>query len=496
MLDTTNPNSLHYTTDTAFYNIKGGVAEELGSLKISLAIKNPERPRKYRCKVDLYEHNKVIQIAREASEKLDLRVDLVEIDLDTLTDLLEEYQEQGIKEEVTPSVQVPQATAKKCIEFLSQPNLLNKINELLQQSGIVGESYNRLILFVIASSYKMPHQLNALINGSSGSGKSHLLERITNAIPQEDVITLTRITERSLYNYQETELMHKCLLIEDWDGLEQGAEYALRELISKGMITSSVSVKHKKNGEIRGEVRKVYGAVSTLAATTKGHIYEDNMNRVFVISVDESMEQTNRIIEYQDNKRSGKITNQSEQESIEFLQHCVRMLKPLEVVNPYAHKIKLPVESKNVRRLNNLFKAFVNQITLIHQYQRELDKENRLITTKEDIIQSLDILFDAIMLKVDELDGNLRNFFERLKAYILDKGKSYEFNQYELRQAFNLSKSSVHRYIQELLDYSYIQRKAGSPAKGYKYSITIWEDHQQKRDEIRAFLLNQLKRIK
>ncbi len=47
----------------------------------------------------------------------------------------------------------------------------------------MGEQTNRLFLFIIATSYKMPDTLHALIQGSMGSGKTHLLERISRLIP-------------------------------------------------------------------------------------------------------------------------------------------------------------------------------------------------------------------------------------------------------------------------------------------------------------------------
>jgi hypothetical protein len=48
------------------------------------------------------------------------------------------------------------------------------------------------------------------------------------------------------------------------------------------------------------------------------------------------------------------------------------------VVNPFAHKIKLPEEAHKIRRLNQLYQAFVKQITLLHQYQRICHECSRL----------------------------------------------------------------------------------------------------------------------
>src|SRR5690606_23807201 len=101
--------------------------------------------------------------------------DLIEKDLSQLTELLEYYREKKIHQKQSNSsnkIEVPTASATKCIEFLKSENLIQKFNQLIGKCGIVGEGNNRILLFVIASSYKMQDTLHALIQGSSGSGKT------------------------------------------------------------------------------------------------------------------------------------------------------------------------------------------------------------------------------------------------------------------------------------------------------------------------------------
>ena len=137
---------------------------------------------------------------------------------------------------------------------LEQPkmttDLFFQLNDLIEKSGIVGEQDSRLLLFIIASSYKTKHPLHAIVQGSSGSGKTHLISKIADLMPQEDVLRFTRITESSLYNWGEYELVGKLLIIEDLDGLKEEAMFAMRELISNQRLSSSVSIKDK-NGNIK-----------------------------------------------------------------------------------------------------------------------------------------------------------------------------------------------------------------------------------------------------
>src|SRR5690606_27098039 len=300
-------------------------------------------------------------------------------------------------------------TQNSTIDFLQQPNLLKRLNDLIEQSGIVGEEKTRLLLFIIAISYKTKQPLHAIVQGSSGSGKTHLISKIADLMPPEDVLRFTRITESSLYNWGEYELVNKLLIIEDLDGIKEEAMFAMRELISNQRLSSSVSIKDKK-GNIKSTKKEVKGVFSSLSATTKGEIYEDNMSRSFLLAVDESKEQTDKIIHYQNRRIAGEINPENQEQAKELLQKIIRALKEEEVQNPYATQIQLPENVHKKRRLNEMFQSIIKQITIINQYQRR-SQNGRIVTQIEDIENAVEILFDSIILKIDELDGSLRQFY-------------------------------------------------------------------------------------
>ena len=220
-------------------------------------------------------------------------------------------EQEPVQPKVTPEPKPKQPNLENTIDILQQDNLLKNINKLIEQSGIIGEENSRLLLFIIASSYKTKSPLHAIVQGSSGSGKTHLISKIADIIPQEDVLRFTRITESSLYNWGEYELVNKLLVIEDLDGLKEEAMFAMRELISNQRLSSSVSIKDKK-GNIKSTKKEVKGVFSSLSATTKGEIYEDNMSRSFLLAVDESQDQTDKIINYQNKRIAGEINEQEQ----------------------------------------------------------------------------------------------------------------------------------------------------------------------------------------
>ena len=496
-LITKNPYKLSYTTETANYYIQGGISKILDSMKVTLVVEHLQTQQKSRNKIDLYEDKQVEKTCKEVSEKLNIRKNLLEADIYKLTDLLDQYRETEInnsKQDVTLSaVEGYPLTAQERQQvesFLKQEKLIYKLNELLGKSGIAGEETNRIFLLIIAISYKMPEPLHALIQGSSGSGKTRLLRQISDCIPPERVIRLTRVSDKGFYNYPEKYLKNKLVSLEDVDGLGEDATFAFRELQSNGELSSAISIKQDNGHMISGE-KIVKGPIASLACTTQGEMYEDNMSRVFLIAVDESREQTQRIIQYQNNKAAGQIDTRKEQEIKRFIQNMVREIKPYDVINPFANKIQLPEEAHKIRRLNDLFQCFIKMITVINQYQRKKDERGRLITEAADIDTAIDIMFESIVLKVDELDGSLRQFFEKLKKYVEKKSKSFEFTRFDVREATGLGKTQQQHYINKLLELEYLQQY-GFANRGFRYKIVFWDDYTKLREQIKTHLHKQL----
>jgi hypothetical protein len=218
------------------------------------------------------------------------------------------------------------------------------------------------------------------------------------------------------------------------------------------------------------------------------------MSRSVIIGVDESEEQTRRIISYQNKKIAGLIDLDKEQHARELLQNCIRVLKPYKVINRYADKINLPMEAKMLRRLNEQFQMFVIQVAFINQFQRQIDEQGRIIATPEDIKTATELFFDAIWLKVDELDNSTRQFFERMKEYNKKQGANKTFSQREIRQALNQSKSQCFRYFEELQRLEYITVSDGSANRGFKYKITEaeWKPIKPLKDKIKQDLYDQI----
>ena len=209
------------------------------------------------------------------------------------------------------------------------------------------------------------------------------------------------------------------------------------------------------------------------------------------MAVDESPEQTRNIIDYQNKLHAGKIDVSTIKSTQIFIQNCIRILRPIAVVNPYASIVKLPQNVHKLRRLHGMYQNLVAQVTWWHQYQRQKDRHGRVIAQKQDLQIACDILFETIILKVDELHGSLRQFYETLKTGIQKKGEETLFNRFEIKQITGLGKTQSHKYILQLVELEYLQQ-FGYANKGFKYKIVYWDNYKVMRSKIQQELQLQI----
>jgi DNA primase len=301
----------------------------------------------------------------------------------------------------------------------------------------------------------------------------------------------SRCSEKMLYNVPKYYFKNKLVGFEDVDGLGEDAQYAWRELVSNGELISGVTVRDERGYSTIKEL-VVCGPITSIACTTHGRLYTDNMNRLFLIAIDESKEQTTRITEFQAKEASGQIDKSLQTKAIKQLQNFVRALNPYSVYNPNAPHLKLPEDIQDERRLYKLYLYFIDMVAVLHQYQRERNDKNQLIATKKDCQIAKDLMFECIMLKMDELDGSLRQFFERLKDFIKKKSADAEFTQREIREGLKISKTQLQRFMNELVELEYLHHTTSHANKGNKYRINYWDNYRKMREDVKVFLQNQL----
>ena len=72
---------------------------------------------------------------------------------------------------------------KRAIKYLSSPKLMERTNEDLGKTGVIGEETNRLLMYLVFTSRLRDQPLHIISLGSSGTGKTYLQEKDRRADP-------------------------------------------------------------------------------------------------------------------------------------------------------------------------------------------------------------------------------------------------------------------------------------------------------------------------
>ncbi|WP_298731725.1 CHC2 zinc finger domain-containing protein [uncultured Chitinophaga sp.] len=485
-LNTATPELLTYDGGLLQITILGGIKlTGLDRLRVTLKVEHTQKQLlPVRHNLDLYNNSHSEQLISKLSEAFEMSLQVVTGIISQLTGALEAYRASRLESmQARPAVKPELTVAQReaAINYLKQPGLLRRTSDDIGRSGIVGETINRLIAYLVYSSRKREAPLHIMFLGASGSGKTYLQERVSELIPVEDKIEITQVTENAFYYFKQEELKHKLLLIEDLDGAESSL-YPLRELQSKRRISKTVTLKDSK-GNLKTVTVTVEGPVSVSGCTTREKLYEDNANRCLLLYVDGTSDQDRRIMEYQTRLSAGLVDHSQEQTVKELFRSIQQVLQPVRVVNPYAAYIQLPQQIFKPRRTMTLLLSFIETVTFYHQYQREIKRDGSgqpyIESTPEDISAAFGLLKEVLFSKGDELAKATRNFLEQLKEYLSASGQD-SFTPQQIRKDFRLHPRSLQRYIRELFQYGYIRQVSGyKHRKGFEYTIADKDEYSQ-----------------
>lgn len=499
-IDTTNPEHIIYQQSPLDIAVLGGVRlEGLDRMRVTLKVQVEHLSLRHN--LDLYNDNQTEKLIRKIAERLEIGTSVAAAALTDLTDCLEQYRLEEIEQQQSTQDKRKMLTPeeiKAAQDYLKAPNLMTRTMQDIGSAGVIGEEINRLLMYLIFTSRKRDNPLHIISLGSSGIGKTHLQEKVSELIPEEDRLEITTLSGNAFYYFGQQELRNKLILIEDLDGADE-VLYPLREIKSKKRVTKTVVIKNTK-GETRTVTLKVEGPVCVAGCTTKESLYEDNANRSFLIYIDESPEQDEQIMSYQRAVSAGRIDKAEQFKIAEQFQDMQRVLQSVSIRNPYAESLQIPAEVFKPRRTNAHYLAFIEAVTFYHQYQREKQYdqdtgEEYIETTLEDIEEANKLMREILLRKSDDLNGATRNYFERLKSWMKQEDKN-TFTNASARQALKVNASNQKRYMIALQEWGMIRKVKGDKKNGYGYEVATFEDQRQRNEKIGQVLDSTLSELK
>jgi len=423
-------------------------------------------------------------------DKFSIRDQLqLENDLNQIIEVIEKHKEKKEKEKKRIKPELTEYQKDIGMRFLKNPHLIDEIEDDYTRLGYVRERKNKILLYLVMTSRLMDNPLHAILISRSGAGKSLLADITESLCPPEELESVSDLSAQALYYYGKEDLKHRFIVIGEKEGSE-GSDYPLRELITKKSITKAIPMKDSVTGQIKTVSIKVEGPISFVETTTNGEINPENLNRCFVIGIDESEDQTRLIHEVQRRNYTldGFLQKKDLDKIINKHIYAQRLLKKVLVFNPYAEFLTFPTSKLKTRRDNEKFLRLINVVCFLHQYQRKIKKlklENNetieyIECTPEDYQIAHELLSDGVLDNtLDDLPRPARKLLELIKKYLSERSRrdtipvdKIIFERRDIREYTSWSFAQIRNNFRILKDYEYIQviKARNGLANQYKLS--------------------------
>ncbi|EHR9639580.1 TPA: toprim domain-containing protein, partial [Escherichia coli] len=366
--------------------------------------------------------------ARAAAAELGLAEGDLRRSLGKVLLALEHWQAAPQPENAAPEMTPEDRDA--ALELLRDECLASRIASDMAACGVVGESTNLTAAYLAAVSRKLDRPLAVLIQSSSAAGKSSLMDAVLNLIPPEERLQYSAMTGQSLFYLGETNLQHKILAIAEEEGVRQAA-YALKLLQSDGELTIASTGKDDASGNLVTKQYTVKGPVMLMLTTTAIDVDEELLNRCLVLTVNESREQTEAIHAAQRHAQTleGLLAANEKSYITQLHQNAQRLLRPLNVVNPFASQLTFMSDKTRTRRDHMKYLTLIQSIALLHQYQREIKRvEHRgqvveyIEVTREDITLANRLAHEILGRTLDEMPPQTRKLLTLIQQWVSGSG--------------------------------------------------------------------------
>jgi DNA primase catalytic core len=475
------------------YEVKG-IAREATQLKATVKAWGDKTKGFELTTLDLYSARSRDAYARSCAALFGEQDATLKGDLNRLLERVETWRPEGAaKGQLAPAPTTEERAAAQA--FLTHPELFAEILADLETLGVAGEETNKLLCYLAAVSRKLEDPLSLLIQSRSAAGKSTLQNAVLQLVPDEDKAHYTRLTSQALFYQEETSLAHKVLALEEAEGLGEAA-YSLRALQSSKKITVATTIKDPATGKLKTDSYTVQGPVAVLLTTTQATIDPETASRFLTLTIDESREMTQTILQAQRHRDTlaGYMAELDRKAVIAKHQVAQRLLEPLVVINPYAEQLCFPVHSLRARRDHKKYLMLIKAVAYLHQKQRPVREATRgnqtfryIEATREDVRLANALAAQVLGASLDELSAPARNLLRLIHDMVKSHCEAqcvapsqYVFTRRDVRQATGWSDWQVRTHAKELEELEYLKARMGAWGKEYVYELA-WDGREEER---------------
>ncbi len=259
------------------------------------------------------------------------------------------------------------------------------------------------------------------------------------------------------------------------------------------MLVSETTIKDLSTGRLTTMENRVEGPTAVFYTTTNPEEDPETKSRFFVTGIDESREQTRKILSFQRQK-------QIEDDIIAHIGIAAvkkrhwnfqRLLKPLAVKNPYAKYLTYGDDRLQGRRDQPKYLALIKAVAFLCQMQKPIKYESKngkrlpfIEVDFTDISIANKLAHEVLGRSLDELSRPGRDLLilldEMVEKIVKQTKQSADekikrtgvgFTRRDIREYTGWSNYRVHTHLKELINFEYVLVDAGRNGTPFRYRL-------------------------
>ena len=378
---------------------------------------------------------------------------------------------------------------------IKSSNILEEVIKLYNPK-VVGEEDNIKLLWCACISKDLPkkYRLSVIITSQSSAGKSNLTNSVLEPF-NDDVLEFTDYTQAYLQR-TEWNMNGKIMKMEQMERTNEKRQISIGKLkfmLSEGVLKIGL-VERNDKGKNEPKTLEVRGIPVFISTSTNYNIDPETLNRTFLMQVDETEEQTKKIIDHVLDDYSTLSINEKWSKNKEKLKEYAKTYKEFahqvtDILIPFKDRIRdiIPTSDITMRRdltkILNLtgviaFLNFPNRALIADNDGQNFltsiwgDAEKRytyaLIAEPSDFELALRIggeTIDQTINKVNKASKELLCKFKKIEVEHLD-GVTVSMVAKEIQKSDNRTRE----LLEQLRSSGFLTRER--EGKGYRYSST------------------------
>jgi DNA primase len=431
--------------------------------------------------LNLYDNDRLNFYCRSAAFNLKINEADIKKGICSLRDALEQFRFDEVKNNNIQKTEAP--LSKKEIdqarEILKSDNLMECIEGLLKQSGLVTETENGVRLFLIQLSRYFDKPLHVLLQGSPQLS-TMLLDAITSTVPVSELHKHTSMSPSSIYYTRIKDYWkHKVLCLTRIEKNFKGAA-TMQEFIENKFLKRQTTEADYQTRQLYASDKIVEGPICLMGYSNDDTLNSRFFQECFFIHVSEN--ETNRVemLEHLKNESIGFTDTQGQEQALRLLKEIQRQITPKKVLIPYAMELQIPDKVFQPLRSMGQLLTFIKTVALLHQHQVKPKKDSYGVEYIEATPEHLEIalsLFKSILIaQSDILSLSQRNVLERIKKFLKEPNQVFRVS--ELVQELGIGKSLLYRDFSSLVELGYVIRSGGNKKTGINYRLSGLDNYE------------------